>query len=56
MKSYRLIQENLEEWRVIFFEDEQPLSSSIYASEDEAVMAGQYYLLEYTGVLPWYED
>lgn len=56
MRNYRLVQDKVDEWRIIFFEDEQPIASSIYGNEEEAIMAGQYYLLEYTGILPWNED
>ena len=54
-KNYRIVQENIDEWRVIFYEDNEVVDTSLYATLDEAMMAGQYYLSEYTGVLPWDE-
>jgi hypothetical protein len=54
-KNYRVIQEAIDEWRVLFYEDNEEVDSSLYATIEEAMMAGQHYISEYTGVLPWDE-
>jgi len=56
IKSYRIIQEDLQDWRVIFFEDGVKVSTSLFASEEEALMAGGYFLQDYSGCLPYGEE
>lgn len=44
-KSYLLEQIDFDTWQVTYFEDDEEVGSSQYATADEAATAGEYFVL-----------